>query len=150
METRFATVRVTDVHPFKPGPSVPIDLFLSVVQAGFPSPADDYVDRALDLTEWMVKDEAATCFVRVDGESMVEVGIHSGDLLVVDRGIEVKDGDIVVAALDGDLTVKRLRFKNGKCYLVAEAIGWPAIEVGDASELIVWGVVTGLARRFRP
>src|SRR5438093_13576454 len=83
-------------------------LSLVPVPAGFPSPADDYLEGALDLNEYLVKHKAATFFWRVTGDSMIGAGIHSGDLLIVDRSLEPKDGNVIIAVLDGELTVKRI------------------------------------------
>ena len=96
-------------------------LFLVPVTAGFPSPADDYLEGALDLNEYLVKHKAATFFWRVTGDSMTGVGIHSGDLLIVDRSLEPKDGNVIIAVLDGELTVKRIEIHDGKLFLVPGA-----------------------------
>ena len=115
--------------------------FLSRVPAGFPSPADDYVEQRLDLNEHLIQREAATFFVRVAGRSMENAGIHDGDLLVVDRAVEPKDGSIVVAALDGELTVKRYRQHGEQPVLVPENEAHPPIPIDPGQELVVWGVV---------
>lgn len=116
-------------------------LFLSRVPAGFPSPADDYVEASLDLSEHLIRNEKATFFVRVAGDSMREAGIHDGDILVVDRSVEPEDESVVVAALDGELTVKRYEVRSGYPYLMPEADGYDPIPIRDGQELIVWGVV---------
>lgn len=116
-------------------------LFLSRVPAGFPSPADDYVDGRLDLNEHLVQKEAATFFVRASGHSMTDAGIHDGDILVVDRSEEPEDGSVVIAALDGELTVKRYRTDGNRHYLVPESEDHSPIEVQPGQELVVWGVV---------
>lgn len=118
-----------------------LPLFLSRVPAGFPSPADDYVEGALDLNDHLIQKEAATFFVRASGHSMTEAGIHDGDLLVVDRSEEPEDGSVVIAALDGELTVKRYRIDGGQPYLVPEAEGHASIAIEPGQELVVWGVV---------
>ncbi len=117
-------------------------LFLTPVPAGFPSPAEDVMEGALNLHHYVVKHPAATFFVRATGDSMVPAGIHSGDILVVDRALEPKDGQVVIAALDGELTVKRLRQKQGQLFLVADNAQYPPIEVKADSDTHVWGVVT--------
>lgn len=118
-----------------------LPFYLAPVAAGFPSPADDYVEPSLDLNEYLVKHPAATFMVRVAGQSMVNAGIHDGDLLVVDRSVTPADGSVVVAVLDGQLTVKRLRRREGKVYLQPENRSYPEIPVSDESDLRVWGVV---------
>ncbi|NBB73059.1 MAG: translesion error-prone DNA polymerase V autoproteolytic subunit [Bacteroidetes bacterium] len=114
-------------------------LFLTRVPAGFPSPADDYVDRTLDLNDLLIRRPEATFFVRVEGDSMTGAGIHSGDLLVVDRSVEARDGDVVIAALDGEMTVKRVRQREEALWLVADNDAYPPQRV--TTELVVWGVV---------
>lgn len=123
-------------------------LFLCGVAAGFPSPADDYIDRLLDLNELLIKNPAATFFVRVAGESMLGVGIHDNDILVVDRAIEPTSGKIVVAAVNGELTVKRLLRNKGTCRLVAENPAYPQLEISEESQFEVWGVVTSVIHQF--
>ena len=124
-------------------------LFLSRVPAGFPSPADDYVECSLDLNEHLIAHREATFFVRVKGHSMTGAGIRDGDLLVVDRSLEAGDGDIVVAVVDGELTVKRLSRRGGTVRLLPESPGCEPIEFKDGQELTVWGVVTSVIHRIR-
>lgn len=135
-------VRAREPRAFAPGEPLPLPLFLSPVNAGFPSPADDYLDRALDLNEHLVSHPAATFFVRASGDSMRGAGIHDGDTLVVDRALDPKDGDVVIAALDGELTVKRIRRRNERVHLLPENPEYPPIEVGPDSSFELWGVVT--------
>lgn len=117
-------------------------LFGSHVPAGFPSPADDYVENRLDLNELLIQHREATYFLRVRGDSMVGAGIHSGDLIVVDRSLSPQDGLVVVAEVDGELTVKRLRFRAGVPELHPENPAYPVIRFREGQELRVWGVVT--------
>ncbi|MDD2715521.1 MAG: translesion error-prone DNA polymerase V autoproteolytic subunit [Candidatus Wallbacteria bacterium] len=117
-------------------------LFAAGVAAGFPSPADDYIERKLDLNEHLIRHPEATFFVRVEGDSMINAGIHSGDILIVDRAIEAADGKIVVALLDGEFTVKRLRCAEGKHYLLPENPKYAPIPVKPDSNCEIWGVVT--------
>ena len=119
-----------------------IPLYSSSVQAGFPSPADDYIDTKLDLNKHLIKHPTATFFVRAEGDSMIGAGIHSGDILIVDKSLEVSDGKIVIAALDGHLTVKRLQKIDGKILLMSENKSFKPIEIIEGNELIVWGIVT--------
>lgn len=119
-----------------------VALFLSSVQAGFPSPADDFIEKKLDLNELLIKRPAATFFIRVEGRSMEEAHIYPGDILVVDRSLQAQDGAIVVAILNGEFTVKRLVKKPGQCFLVAENRTFPPIEITQEMDFQVWGVVT--------
>jgi len=121
-------------------------LALSRVSAGFPSPADDFWDRTIDLNEHLVRHPASTFFMRVEGESMRGAGIHHGDLLVVDRAEEPADGRVVVAALWGSLVVKRLRKVKGGWELHAENPDYEPIVVNDADGTI-WGVVTNVIHK---
>jgi len=132
---------VTDVYRARPGRSRPLVFFLSRVPAGFPSPADDYVEQTLDLNEHLIQRETSTYFVRVAGHSMTDAGIHDGDILVVDRAEEPTDGAIVVAALDGELTVKRYRAGDEYHYLVPESEAHTPIPIREEQDLVVWGVV---------
>ncbi len=106
------------------------------------------MDARLDLNERLVRHPAATFFVRVEGDSMIGAGIHSGDILVVDRSMEPTDRSIVVAVLNGELTVKRLWRKNGRVRLEPENPDYPVIEIAEGEELIIWGVVTSAIREF--
>lgn len=132
------------LFPAKAPPQISIPLFISKVPAGFPSPADDYVEKSLDLNELCIKQPAATFFVRVEGESMLGAGIHPNDVLVVDRSIEPVPGKIVVCALNGELTVKRLDFENELWKLKAENPNYPDIELHEEIDMVVWGVVTNV------
>ncbi len=117
-------------------------LYSSRVQAGFPSPADDYIEAHLDLNEHLIKHPAATFFVKAEGDSMIGAHIQSGDLLIVDRSLTPTHGKIVIAAIQGELTVKRLYQQQGKVQLIPENPNYPIIDVTESSELVIWGVVT--------
>lgn len=124
-------------------------LFLSRVPAGFPSPAEDYVEGGLDLNEHLIAHREATFFVRVKGHSMTGAGIRDGDLLVVDRSLEAGDGDIIVAVVDGEFTVKRLSRRGRHVRLLPEHPGCAPIEFRDGQELVVWGVATSVIHQFK-
>ncbi|KXJ41558.1 MAG: DNA polymerase V [Methylothermaceae bacteria B42] len=122
-----------------------LPLFSSKVAAGFPSPADDAVERALDLNELLIKRPAATFFVRVEGESMIGAGIYPNDILVVDRSLEPMPGRIVICALNGELAVKRLKsIENQRVILASENPDYPDIEVEEEVDFVIWGVVTNV------
>lgn len=123
---------------------IALPLLADKVAAGFPSPADDYVDKTLDLNELLVQKPAATFFVRAQGESMLGAGIHPNDILVVDRSIEPVPGKIVICALNGELTVKRLERANEQWQLKAENSAYPDIVIHEELELVIWGVVTNV------
>ncbi len=134
-------MKVTSIHSAKIGKSVPRPLMLSRTPAGFPSPAEDHVDRDLDLNEHLIRRPAATFFVRVSGRSMIGAGINDGALLIVDRSEEARDGRVVVAVVEGQHTVKRYRCKADRCWLEAANPDYPDIQVID-DESRVWGIVT--------
>jgi DNA polymerase V len=117
-------------------------LYLSAVAAGFPSPAEDYIDHKLDLHEHLVRNQAATFFVRAAGDSMIQAGIMDGDLLVVDRSLEAVNGNVVIAAVEGELTVKYLAKKNGRIFLVPANEEYPDFDITEQEDALIWGVVT--------
>ncbi|MBC8267355.1 MAG: translesion error-prone DNA polymerase V autoproteolytic subunit [Rhodospirillaceae bacterium] len=123
-------------------------LYASAVAAGFPSPADDFIEGALDLNEHLIAHPAATFMVRVEGSSMSGAGIFSGDLLIVDRSLETRSGHIVVAVVAGEMTVKRLLKVGAGWILKAEHPDYPPTPLGTDAECSIWGVVTGSVRRF--
>ncbi|MCK4961702.1 MAG: translesion error-prone DNA polymerase V autoproteolytic subunit [Anaerolineales bacterium] len=119
-------------------------IFMATVPAGFPSPAADYEEGKLDLNRHLIRNPAATFFVRVTGDSMVKAGIHNGDLLVVDRSIEPRDKNVVIAVVNGELTVKRIRIRKNGLTLEAENEAYQSQEINDEIEFEVWGVVTNV------
>ncbi len=126
----------------------PLQLFYSV-QAGFPSPAEDFDDRRLDLNEFLIRNPPATFLLRVVGESMTGIGIFDGDFIIVDRSLQPLDGDIVVACLDNAFTVKRLRRLPDRVVLQAENPSVSPIEILGDQQLELFGVVTNCVRRIR-
>ncbi len=138
--------RPVPAMPEPPPGSAPL-MSVSVV-AGFPSPAEQYVERPLDLNELLVARPAATYFVRAEGDSMLGAGIRSGDLLVVDRSLEPADGSIVIADVDGDFTVKTFRRDAQGVRLEAANPAFRPIRFSGEMELRVFGVVTAVIHRF--
>ena len=125
----------------KPAPDLDrllLPLFTGKVAAGFPSPADDYVEKNLDLNELLVQKPAATFFVRAQGESMLGAGIHPNDFLVVDRSIEAVAGKIGICALNGELTVKRLAWENRQWKLKAENPDYADIAIHENLDMVIW------------
>ncbi|MCB1114131.1 MAG: translesion error-prone DNA polymerase V autoproteolytic subunit [Chlamydiia bacterium] len=119
-----------------------LPLFLSSVEAGFPSPAEEYIEGTLDLNKLMIQHPAATFFVRASGDSMQDAAINPGDILVVDRALEASSGKIVLAVVNGEFTVKRLLKKGGKLYLVPENKRFSPLLITKEMDFQVWGVVT--------
>ena len=111
-------------------------------ECGFPSPADDYLDRPLDFNELLIENAPATFAVRIAGDSMVGIGLFPGDIAIVNRAKAVTDGSIVVALVDGEFTLKRYRKRGGRVWLQAENPGFKDLEILDGMSFEVWGVVT--------
>ena len=124
-----------------------LPLMVSRIAAGFPSPADDHVEKQIDLNTHLIQHREATFILRVSGWSMRDAGIFDGDEIIVDRAITPVDGKIVVAAINGDLTVKRLRRIGSAVHLVADNPEFPAIILKEGEELCIWGVVTRVLHR---
>lgn len=126
----------------------PLPLYASRPQAGFPAPGDDQVEKVLDINDLVVRHPAATFFVRVEGDSMIGAGIFSGDVLVVDRSLSPRDGAIVVAAVYGEMVVKRLKALGSTHILASENDTYEPIVVGGNDDCFIWGVVVGSVRVF--
>ena len=118
-----------------------LPMFLESVSAGFPSPADDYIEGKLDMNEFLIRNPSATFFVRVTGESMIDAGIQSGDILVVDRSLTPKSGSIVIAVINGELLVKRLQKEKNEIWLYPDNANYKPIEITSEMSFDVWGVV---------
>ncbi len=121
---------------------------LSLVPADFPSPADDHLDASLDLNEHLVNNKAASFYIRVSGDSMAGIGILSGDILLVDRSLEPGHNKIVVAVIDNDMVVKRLRITSDKISLVSENPHYKPIDITRGMDCYVWGVVAAVIRKL--
>lgn len=136
----------------QPTPISQTDLVLPMagdrVQAGFPSPAEDFSVKRIDLTEVLITHPQATFLLRVSGESMKDAGIFDGDVLVIDRAIKARHGHIVVAVVDGEFTVKYLYQRAGRIKLRAANVTFPDLTLKEGQTLEVWGVVTASIKRF--
>ena len=119
-----------------------IALYLNSVCAGFPSPASDYLEGEIDLNRYLIKNPLATFIVKSKGNSMLQAGIHSGDLLIVDRSIKAKNNSIVVASVDGDLIVKRIKISGKKYLLASDNKTYKDIKINNESDIFIWGTVT--------
>jgi len=128
---------------------VEFPLFVVRVAAGFPSPADDYIENTLDLNDFLIEHPAATFFVRVTGDSMIGAGINSGDILIVDRALSARSGSIIVAVVNGEFTVKRLSRINRGIFLLPENPAYEPIEITEGSGFEVWGVVAHVIHTVR-
>ena len=141
---RVPESKIEDVLAFVQGTNYDLPFYSCAVQAGFPSPADDHLEGSLDLNKHLVKNPAATFFVRASGDSMVDAGINSGDILVVDRSLAAKNGKIVIAVIEGQLTVKRLNQSAQGAYLTSENAHYPNFKIDEEQGIVVWGVVTNV------
>ncbi len=135
--------------PCKMSPIQLTPLYSHSISAGFPSPADDYIEDRLDLNELLVNNKSATFFLRVKGDSMINAGIHHGDIIVVGRSVQPTHRSIVVAVVDGELTVKRLITRSGVAELHAENARYAPICLQEGQELTIWGVVTSSVHQVK-
>lgn len=129
----------------KKAPGIPL---LCPVPAGWPSPSEDYIEDTLNLHELVVRNPPATYFLRAMGESMIGAGIHSGDLLVADRSKEAQPGMVVVATVDGEMTIKRFVKKGGRLILAAENPKYQDIDITGRKDASIWGVVTYVVHKL--
>ena len=119
-----------------------INLYSSSIEAGFPSPADDHLDISLDLNKYLIKHPASTFYIYVKGDSMVDDGIYSGDIMIVDKSLNPKSNDIIIAVINGDFTVKKLYKNNNKIFLIPANKKYGLIPITDEMDFEIWGVVT--------
>ncbi len=148
MSERVHELRVSGISKLEAGEHAAVPVYLCRVSAGFPSPASDYVERDIDLNEWLLTNRLATYVVRVEGDSIAEE-IHHDDRLIVDRSLTPGHRDIVVACIDGEMLVKRLVVEDGRYFLVAENPLYPPLELNVDRELIIWGVATHCIHALR-
>lgn len=135
-------IRVEKIWGFEGKTKLKVPLFTARVSAGFPSPADDFIDKSLDLNEFLIAHPSATFFVRVEGTSMIDAHMQPGDILIVDRSVEPASGNIVIAVVEGEFTVKRFQRRGTKMYLLPENTEFPPIELDENMSVEIWGVVT--------
>ena len=133
-------INIFNTFPFYSGP----------VEAGFPSPANDHIESSINLNDHLILRPAATFITRAKGRSMIGAGIYDGDLLIVDRSLEVCEGCIVIAALNNELTVKRVEKCRAQTFLVSENKDYPKIEIREEMEVVIWGVVTNVIHKLYP
>ena len=130
-------------------PSCHVPYIISKVSAGFPSPADDYLENNLNLDKLLIKNRPSTFLIRAGGDSMINIGIYDGDILIVDRSLDAKSNDIVIASIFGELTVKKLLLDiHGNPQLKSENELYSSIEIKNKEDLIIWGVVTSVIHQF--
>lgn len=124
-------------------------LFEHKVAAGFPSPADDHAEKKLDLNDYLIGQKETTFFVRIKGDSMIDASIHDGDIVIIDRSRQAKIGDIVLASIDGDFTVKILSNQGGRPRLLPANEKYRPIDIKKDTTFEIWGTVTGAVRKFK-
>lgn len=118
------------------------------ISAGFPSPADDFIELTIDLNRELIKHKDSTFFAKVKGNSMKNAGIFDGDLLIIDKSLEPQDGKIAICQIDGDFTVKRIKKENDVVWLIAENEDYNPIKVTEENELMIWGIVIHSIKTF--
>ncbi|MFL0354786.1 LexA family protein [Xanthomarina sp. GH4-25] len=118
------------------------------ISAGFPSPADDFLDINIDLNKHLIKNPSTTFYGRVKGDSMNDAGIHDGDLLIIDKSLEPTNNKIAVCFIDGEFTVKRIKIEKDIVWLIAENKNYPPIKVTKDNDLVIWGIVTTVIKQL--
>lgn len=121
--------------------SAELPLYTNSISAGFPSPAEDFIDKKLDLNEYLIKNPLTTFFVKVSGNSMINAGIYDGDILIVDKSIDASNNKIIIGVINGEFTVKRISKKNNKLFLLPANDNYDPIEVTEQMDFKIWGVV---------
>jgi len=118
------------------------------IKAGFPSPAQDFMDSAIDLNKELIKNPSSTFFGRVNGDSMKDLGIHNKDLLVIDKSLEVNSGKIAVCYIDGEFTLKQIKIEKDCCLLLPANKNYPPIKVTEENDFLVWGILIHVIKSF--
>ncbi|MFD0992385.1 LexA family protein [Tenacibaculum geojense] len=126
--------------------SLELPFVVNGISAGFPSPADDFLDINIDLNKHLIKNPSTTFYGRVRGDSMINAGMHDGDLLIIDKSLEPKDGKIAVCFVDGEFTVKRIKIEKDIVWLVAENEKYKPIKVTQDNDFVIWGMVTNVIK----
>lgn len=137
------------LHPIKQDTRLEIPIAVESVHAGFPSPAQDYMEDGIDLNKELVRHPASTFYARVAGNSMKDAGINPGDILVVDKLLEPKEGDIAVCFIDGEYTLKYIRFEKDAIWLDPANENYPSIKITEDNHFIIWGIVTFTIQKKR-
>lgn len=145
----FALPLSGSIEFFRADFASPLELMvIPGLSAGFPSPAADFIDLTIDLNKELIKNPSSTYLARIEGDSMIDINICNGDIIVIDKSLTASEGRIIVASLNGAFTVKRIRFEKKGCWLVAENPKYPAIRVTEESDFKIWGVVVHVIKSF--
>ena len=142
------TAAVLEFIPASTLKSLKLPFIENGIKAGFPSPAEDFCDLPIDLNTELIKNPPATFFSRVSGDSMINMGIHDGDLLIIDKSIEPRNNKIAVCYIDGEFTLKKIKIEKNCCWLIPANDQYKPIKVTSENEFIVWGIVTYLIKAF--
>lgn len=137
------------LHKIDISTSLPLKYADEGIRAGFPSPAQDYLEQAIDLNKELIKHPASTFYGRVIGDSMRDEGIEEGDILIIDKSLELLDDDLAVCFIDGEFTVKRVRLETDAAWLVPSNPDYPLIKVTKDNDFIVWSIVTYTIKKNR-
>ena len=136
------------ITSFSSNKKTKIKLYTTSISAGFPSPAEDHMDVSLDINEYLVKHPSSTFYIYVKGDSMINSGIFDGDLMIVDRSLEVKSNSIVVAVINGEFTVKKIKKDSGNIYLIPDNKNYKPILLENSMDFQIWGIVTHTIHHF--
>lgn len=142
-------VRNIEIHNIDLSTSLPLQYADEGIRAGFPSPAQDFMEQAIDLNKELIRHPASTFYGRVVGDSMRDENIEEGDILVIDKSLELIDDDLAVCFIDGEFTVKRVRLETDAAWLVPSNPNYPLIKVTENNNFIVWGIVTYTIKKNR-
>jgi len=144
---RIPVSMIDSVMTFIQSYDLSLPIYSNKVNAGFPSPADDFKETRISLDEELITNKEATFFAKVNGQSMIGAGLDDNDLLVIDRSLEPENNKIAVCFLDGEFTVKRLKVKNGEVWLQPENPNYPIIKITEENDFIIWGIVTSVIKK---
>ncbi len=147
--TRKQSKSVLELHPVEITTEMQLPYAVEGIKAGFPSPAQDYSDMAIDLNKELIRNPSGTFFARVSGNSMREEGLEDGDILVIDKSLEPQDGDTAVCFIDGEFTLKYIRMEKGQVSLVPANPEYPEIRITEENHFMIWGIVTYSIRHHR-
>ncbi|MBP6303626.1 MAG: translesion error-prone DNA polymerase V autoproteolytic subunit [Bacteroidia bacterium] len=125
-----------------------LPLFETGINAGFPSPAGDFMELKIDLNEYMVRNPSATFYGRVNGDSMRDIGINEGDIAVIDRSLDLVNNKIALCYVDGGFTIKTVRMQNKECWLIPANANFKPVQITEENQFIVWGIVTFIIKKF--
>jgi DNA polymerase V len=142
------TTRTLDIFPVSVDTVLEIPLVSTAISAGFPSPALDFIDLSIDMNKHLIKRPSSTFYGRVKGQSMKDVGITDGDLLVIDKSITPKNDQIAVCYVDGEFTIKKIKFEQDVCWLIPANDAYQPIRVTSQNDFLIWGIVTHVIKAF--